>query len=139
MRNVFYFTLKALFVLKIFKCLSDFFIMQKSSLNRRLISKLMTSQHIQLIEYNTRQVTLEKSHTTFGEEVILRHFSKNSKLSTSLDQQSRVLYSFFIVWQVQGYQNIFKLRWRSLAFISYKAFLQNKEWSETSIPVSTSA
>ena len=46
MKNVFYFTLKALFVLKIFKCLSSLFGHIKNGLTRkiRLISKFMTSQ-----------------------------------------------------------------------------------------------
>ena len=44
-KNGFYFTLKTLFVLKIFTCL-NFLIMQKNGLIRklRLISKFMTSQ-----------------------------------------------------------------------------------------------
>ena len=46
MKNAFYFTLKALFVLKIFKFLSWLFGHVKNGLIRkiRLISKLMTSQ-----------------------------------------------------------------------------------------------
>ena len=76
----------------------------------RLISKFMTSQpgwqtiaiHIlpnisrskdnqtmkfgQLIEYNMRNIFVEKSYTRCGGETISRPFSKNSKLSISLDQ-----------------------------------------------------
>ena len=76
----------------------------------RLISKFMTSQsekqiiamHIlpnisksksnqtinfgQFIECNTRNISLEKSFTKCGEEIIPRSFSKKSKLSISLDQ-----------------------------------------------------
>ena len=76
----------------------------------KLISKFMTSQpgkqtiaiHIlpnisrsifnqamkfsQLIEYNKRNIFLEKSYTKFGGETIPRPFSKNSKLSICLDQ-----------------------------------------------------
>ena len=46
MKNAFYFTLKILFVLKIFKFLSDFLIMHKKDLIRkiRLILKFMTPQ-----------------------------------------------------------------------------------------------
>ena len=40
----------------------------------------------QLIEYNTRNIFLEKSYTKFGSETIPRLISKNSKLSISLDQ-----------------------------------------------------
>ena len=76
----------------------------------KLISKFMTSQpgkqtiaiHIlpnisrsifnqamkfsQLIEYNKRNIFLEKSYTKFGGETIPRPFSKNSKLRICLDQ-----------------------------------------------------
>ena len=40
----------------------------------------------QLIEYNIRNIFLEKSYTKFGEETIPRPFSEKSKLSISLDQ-----------------------------------------------------
>ena len=40
----------------------------------------------QLIEYNMRNIFLEKSYTKYGGETIPRPFSKKSKLSISLDQ-----------------------------------------------------
>ena len=40
----------------------------------------------QLTEYNMKNIFLEASHTKCGGETILRPFSKNSKLSISLDQ-----------------------------------------------------
>ena len=40
----------------------------------------------QLIEYNTRNISLEKSYTQYGEETIPRPFSKNSKFIISRDQ-----------------------------------------------------
>ena len=116
-KNAFHFTSKALFVLKIFKCLSRLFSQVKNGLIRkiRLIPKFMTSQpdyqaivmHIlsnilksksnqimklgQLIEYNIRNIFLEKSYTKCGGETSPRPFSKKSKLSISLDQYSKVL------------------------------------------------
>ena len=89
----------------------DFLIKYKNGLIRkiRLISKLMTSQpgkqtitiHIlpnisrskriekmkfgQLIEYNMRDIFLEKSYSKWGGETIFRLFSKKSKLSISLE------------------------------------------------------
>ena len=39
-----------------------------------------------LIEYNIRNIYLEKIHTKCGDKAIPRHFSKKSKLSISLDQ-----------------------------------------------------
>ena len=40
----------------------------------------------QLIEYNIRNIFLEKSYTKCGGETIARPFSKKSKLSMSQDQ-----------------------------------------------------
>ena len=40
----------------------------------------------QLIEYNIRNIFLEKAYTKCGGETILRPFSEKSKLSMSLDQ-----------------------------------------------------
>ena len=60
----------------------------------------------QLIDYNVRNIFLEKSCTKCGGEIIPRPFSKKSKLSISLDQESKVLYIVFIVCQAEGYRNI---------------------------------
>ena len=101
----------------------DFSIMLKNNLIRkiRLISSFMTSQpgkqtfviHIlsniskskgnqtmefgQLIEYNKRNIFLEKSYTKCGGKTSTRLFSGKLKLSISLDQQSKILYSFFLL------------------------------------------
>ena len=40
----------------------------------------------QSIEYNMGNIFVEKSYTKYGRETIPRPFSKNSKLSISLDQ-----------------------------------------------------
>ena len=60
----------------------------------------------QLIDYNVRNIFLEKSCTKCGGEIIPRPFSKKSKLGISLDQESKVLYIVFIVCQAEGYRNI---------------------------------
>ena len=83
-----------------------------------------------------KNIFLEKSYTKFGGENIPRPFCKKSKLSISLDQSSKVLYSVFIVCQVESYRNILKLSCRPLAFTSYKA---SGNRSETSLPKSFSA
>ena len=49
----------------------------------------------QVIEYNKRNIFLEKSYTKCGKETIPRFFSKKAKLSISLDQYSKVLYILF--------------------------------------------
>ena len=45
-----------------------------------------------------RKIFLEKSYTKCGVETIPRPFSKKSKLSVSLDQYSKVLYSLFLLY-----------------------------------------
>ena len=50
---------------------------------------------VQLINYNMKNIFLEKSHRKCGGETIPRLFSEKSKLSMSLDQYSKVLYFLF--------------------------------------------
>ena len=52
----------------------------------------------QLIEYNMRTIFIEKSFSKCGTETIPSPFSKNSKLDISLDQQSKVSYSLFLLY-----------------------------------------
>ena len=60
----------------------------------------------QLIEYNLRNIFLEKSYTIYGEETIPRPFFKKSKLSISLDKYSKVLHIYiFFICQVEDYRN----------------------------------
>ena len=49
----------------------------------------------QLIEYNIRNLLIEKSYTKCGRETIPGPFPKKSKLSISLDLYSEVLYISF--------------------------------------------
>ena len=51
-----------------------------------------------LVEYNLRNIFLEKSYTKCDGETISRLFSKKSKLSISLDQDSKVLYILFLLF-----------------------------------------
>ena len=58
----------------------------------------------QLIEYNMRNIFLEKSCTKYGGETSPRHFIKKTKLILSVDQQSEVSYSLFLFYvQVKDY------------------------------------
>ena len=69
-----------------------------------------------------------------GRETSPRPFSIKSKLSTSLDQQSEILYSLHLLYvQMENYQNMLKLGYWPLASISYKAFSKNKKRLETSL------
>ena len=51
----------------------------------------------QLTEYNREKFLLEKSCKICGGEIRHRPFSKKSKLSIFLDQQSKVFYIFFYI------------------------------------------
>ena len=51
----------------------------------------------QLIEYNMRDIFVEKSYTKYDGETIPKHLSKKSKLSTSLDQYCKVLNNLFLL------------------------------------------
>ena len=52
----------------------------------------------QLIKHNMRNIFLEKSNIKFGGETVSRTFSKKSKLSISLDQLPKVLYSLLLLY-----------------------------------------
>ena len=51
----------------------------------------------QLMEYNMRNIFVEKSYTKSAGETIPRPLSKKSKLSIFLDQQCKVLNSLFLL------------------------------------------
>ena len=113
----FLFHVKARFVLEIFTLLSWLFGHVKDGLIRKLwlISKFMTSQAGQqiitihqlrnisrskgnctrnvgqLIEYNIRNILLEKSYTKWVGEASPRPFHKKSKLSISLERLHQIL------------------------------------------------
>ena len=63
----------------------------------------------QLTEYNLINIFLEKSYAKFGGETIPRPFPEKSKLSISLAQYSKVLYSLFLLYvklkAIEIYQN----------------------------------
>ena len=102
MKNAFYFTLKALFVLKIFNFLSRLSGHVFRKVNFK-IHDVTTWLHIlpnisagrgnqaikfsQLIEHNMRNIFVEKSYSKCSGETIPRPLSKKTKLSISLDQK----------------------------------------------------
>ena len=51
----------------------------------------------QLIEYNIRNISVEKSYTKCAGEAVPRPLSKKSKLSISLDQLCKTLNSLFLL------------------------------------------
>ena len=52
----------------------------------------------QLTECNMRNIYLEKSCSKYGKGTIPRPFFEKLKLSISLDQYSKVLYSLFLLY-----------------------------------------
>ena len=111
MKNAFYFTLKALLVLEIFKFLSWIFCQVVKHLDQKdtnskfmmsppgkqaigtlILPSISRSKGNQTLKFgqstedNMRNIFLEKSNTKCGGEFIPRPFSKKSKLSISLDQ-----------------------------------------------------
>ena len=52
----------------------------------------------QSVEYNMRNIFVEKSYRKCDGETIPKPLSKNSKLSMSLDQQRKVLNSLFLMY-----------------------------------------
>ena len=141
MKNAFYFNLRALFVLKIFKFLSWLFSHAGNSLCRkkRLISKLMASQsgkHTITIHI-TPDISKSKGNQTMK---IDKNFSwkiihKRSYSQPFLKHQNWA-YLCIIVWifiqfvllylQVDEYQNILKPQCWPLAFTFYKSFFLEK-------------
>ena len=78
----------------------------------------------QLLEYNMKNIFLEKSYTKYDGETNPRPFSKKSKLSMFLDQQSEILYRLFLLHvQKKVYHNLLKLRCKPLSLPLYKVFL----------------
>ena len=93
----------------------------------------------QLIEYDMRNIFLEKLYPKCYGEIILRFFSKKLKLSITLDENSKVSCSCFCCTPSLGYRNTMKLSCRPLAFTSYEAFKKTKNRSANSLVASFSA
>ena len=143
MKNAFYSTLKAFFVFKRFKFLSCG--KNGSIIKIRLISKstqpgeetiaihilpnisrtkgIQAMRFAQLIEYNTRNIFVEKSYTKCAGENILRPLSKKSKLSISLDQQF-----FSIVCKFEGYKIQLNQAADHLLLPNISFFKKEKDW-----------
>ena len=73
-----------------------------------------------------RNIFLEKLYTKCDGETVPRRFSKISKLRISLDQYSQFLYRWFSLYAKLKTNEKLKLTCRSLAFISFKAFLKRR-------------
>ena len=131
-KNAFYFTLKALFVLNIFFCL-DFLVMWKSESNRtvRLISNFMTSRTGEqtIVVHILLNISRNKGNETMKFGLLIETFflKNHSHVVVKLfhdpflnDQTWTYLWinglKVFIVCQVKGYLKTMKISHRSLAF-----------------------
>ena len=54
----------------------------------------------QLIDYNIRNIFLQKSYTKYGPETSPCPFSEKWKLSISLDQLAKVSHSLFLLYAI---------------------------------------
>ena len=66
-----------------------------TNISRRSVNRISVGQ---LIEYNLRNIFLEELYAKCGGETIPGPFFKKSKLSISLDQYFKVLYSLFLLF-----------------------------------------
>ena len=71
----------------------------------------------QLKQYNMKNIFLEESYPKCGGETILRHFSKKSKLSISLDQ--------FAYHLILPYTKLLQKTKRGLELVSLLYFLHD--------------
>ena len=79
------------------------------NLSRSKGNQKMKFGHI--IEYNMRNIFLEKSYTKCGGKTNSRAISKKSKLDLSLNQHYEHLCSLILLYvKVKDYQNILKLK-----------------------------
>ena len=90
----------------------------------------------QLIEYNMINIFLKTSYTKYGRETIPRLFSKKLKLSTSLNQKSKVLYILFLRY---AKLRTIKIYWNQIAdhlLLPHMKLFKKQKRSRTSLPTS---
>ena len=94
----------------------------------------------QLLEYNLRNIFLEKSYTKGGGDTIPRPFVKNqTRAYPWINILKFYKFCFYFCLSNWGLSKWLKLSCRPLAFTSYKAFWRNKKRHGTSLPGSFSA
>ena len=92
----------------------------------------------QLMEYNMRNIFLEKSYLKYGKNTTFRPFSKSKNWAYLQINSLSFIRFVFIVRQAENCRTISKFSWRPPGFTSYKTFLKNKKRSGTSLPTSFS-
>ena len=84
-------------------------------------------------------IFLENPYAKFGEKASPRPFYKNSKLSMSLDQQSKMLSGFFIVCPSGGLPKYIKIKMLTTCFYLKLSFFKKQKRCRTCLPTSFSA
>ena len=98
-----------------------------------------TTKFGQLVEYDMRNIFLEKAYTKCGGNIFPDSFLRILNWAYFWTNSLKFLRVCFYVRQVEGHQkNILKLSCRALAFTSYKEFQKTKR-SGTSLPALFSA
>ena len=124
MKNAFYFTLKALSILKLFRFLSWLFGHVKNGLRSK---SNQTMKFGQSTRWNMRNILFKKSFTKYGGKIISRPFYKKSK---------SIFYTvcFYCMpsWGLSKYTET-KLQTTCFYFIKNRPFSKNKKRSETSL------
>ena len=59
---------------------------------------MQSDNEIWSVDYDMRNIFLEKSYTKYGGETSPRPFSEKLELSISLDQYSKLLYNLFLLY-----------------------------------------
>ena len=90
----------------------------------------------QLIEYNMRNIFLEKSYTKLGGKLFPDPVLKNQKWAYLYINTLKFYIVCFYHMPSWGLQNVLKPSSTPLAFTSYKAFKKNKKKSGARLPVS---
>ena len=99
-----------------------------------------TMKFVQLIEYNIRDVFLEKPYTKSGGKTIPRSFSKKWKWACLWINSLKFYTLWFYCILSWGLSKDIETKLQTkLAFTSYKAVLKNKKLSRTCLPASFSA
>ena len=99
-----------------------------------------TMKFDQSIECNMTNIFLEKSYTKCGGKTTTKSSSEKSKLSISLDQQSKVLYSLLLLYDNLRAIEIYQNQAADYLLSSHiKLFEKSKKKSETSLAASFSA
>ena len=143
MKNAFYFTLKALFVLKYSNFCLDFLVLQKNDLIReiRLILKFMSSKSGKqiIIIHILLNISRSKDNQTMRFGQLIQYNIRNIFPKKKIHEKWRNLWSnslifctVFLICKVEGYRSTLKISCRPIVFTTNEDFLKYKKKSRPS-------